>query len=149
MPTVYLPWKKWEQREQAVMLMHAGSHCSMAWDVARGHSPTWEFGNTPRFPYTVRAFCLKGKKHLIESRKHLGRKSEDKQNEVCECKHFPALPAAFQQPWRGHREQCTLYLISKSFTWNNDSVSLSSLHSEENVRADQKGGTASTWGANR
>lgn len=59
-------------------------------------------------------YCLKGKNYPTDSRKHLYRKSEDKQNEVCECKHFPALPAAFQQPRRGHREQWTLYPVSKS-----------------------------------
>lgn len=46
----------------AVVLMHAGSHRNMGRDVARGHSQTWEFGSTPRFPYTVRALLSEGQK---------------------------------------------------------------------------------------
>lgn len=53
----------------------------------------------------LQLYCLKGKNYFTSSRKHVGRKSEDKQNEVCECKHFPALPAAFQQTRKGRGEQ--------------------------------------------
>lgn len=110
MPRVYLPWKR--ESKQDCISGH-GSHHSMGRDAVRGHSQTWEFGSTPRFPYTVRALLSEGQNYFTDSRKHLGRKSEDKQYEVCECKHFPALPAAFQQTRKGHGEQWALYPILK------------------------------------
>lgn len=144
MPRIYLPWKKREQRQQAVMLMHAGSHCNIGWDVARGHSQTWEFGNTPRFPYTVRALLSEGQKssHWQQeaSRQEVWRQAEW----GVWVQTLPCPSCSFPAAMKGSQRTINTLPHFKKLTWNNYLVSLSSLHTEENVRAAQRGGTAST-----
>lgn len=114
----------------AVVLMHAGSHCNIGRDVARGHSQTWEFGSSPRFPYTVTALLSEGQK----------------------WSHWQQ-EASRQEAWRqaqwGVRAHASLPFLELSsshegVTENNDHFT-----QLENARADQKSGAASTQGVNR
>lgn len=148
MPRVYPPWKR--ESKQDCISGH-GSHHSMGRDVVRGHSQTWEFGSTPRFPYTVRAL-------LSEGQKLFHRQQEASRQEVWRqavwgvwVQTLPCPSCCFPADTKGSWRTMSTLPHFKNLAWNNYSVfqfSMFNKNTEENVRPDQGGGTASTQGTN-
>jgi len=98
----------------AVVLTHAGSHCNTGWDVARGHSQTWEFGSTPRFPYKVRALLSEGQKLSNWQQEALRQEVWSGAEWGVWVQTLPCPSCSSLAATKGHGEQWTLYPISKS-----------------------------------
>lgn len=132
--------------------MNAGSHHNMERDVARGHSQTWEFGSTPRVSYTVRALLSEGQK-LFHRQQEASRQEAWRQAEWgVWVQTLPCPSYSFLADTKGSWRTMNTLPHFKNLAWNNYSVSQFSMfnkNTEENVRPDQGGGTASTKGMNR
>lgn len=140
-----------QRAKAAVMLLKAASHHSVGWDVARGHSQTWEFGSAPRFPYTVRALLSEGQK-LFHRQQEACRQEVWRQAERgVWVQTLPCPSCCFPADTKGSWRTMSTLPHFKNLAWNNYSVSQFSTFNKntgENVRPDQGGGTPSTQGSN-